>query len=547
MKKLFSFLYPLCWICLCWGVLAAMPDALLSSLTQGSETGASPSWLMPLVGVLMCVLLLLLVQLVLSMTPQQIRTVRTTAKTTFLLLLCLAGVYVRRAVPSVTRLGEVLGGVMVGLLLMVAVALIPLFFHQNYNKTAALWKMVLLTAATIGVTLWVPHMWGLSLPTVTLPGDLLSYHIGQLSLTFVTISVMSVLSDKSIIIYWENVAEAKLIKPVFGSFASYTAYSIACAVGAGISVLLNNGLAFVVFLALNVVALILLTLTMVDVYFNREQKKQRLAEQLLTADNRTCTDMMYHLQEHLYQRIESHDMLFVREVAELYGGYLPCFDSAEGRKVKALLDETDMDIPAQMVEGIGARVERMKQKHEKPEMMFVDVWCEDFALWNAIATCPEHKGIATHPRMCRVVKNRMDLLLIDVLANNAKLAQVHAMPYHRIVEMTLPPYRLTPSARRKMTYGFQQFMWRYCPEAPSAEGELTLKEKLEGAGVRREATKKVAVLLTGLLRVVAGLSQTDNAQTKLFAHHPLLVALEPYWERLDLSEQEEAILRKHLS
>lgn len=71
MKKLFSFLYPLCWICLCWGVLAAMPDALLSSLTQGSETGASPSWLMPLVGVLMCVLLLLLVQLVLSMTPQR--------------------------------------------------------------------------------------------------------------------------------------------------------------------------------------------------------------------------------------------------------------------------------------------------------------------------------------------------------------------------------------------------------------------------------------------------------------------------------------------
>ena len=54
---------------------------------------------------------------------------------------------------------------------------------------------------------------------------ILSLYLTQLSLTFITISVMSVLSDKTATLYWINLVEDNLISPPFTCFYAYVIYS----------------------------------------------------------------------------------------------------------------------------------------------------------------------------------------------------------------------------------------------------------------------------------------------------------------------------------
>lgn len=550
MKKLFSFFYTLCWICLTWGVFAAVPFQLFSADAAVSPQSAEspfPDWLRVLLPMLILLLLLLVVSEVLRLRAvQAYRMIRRIGGGLLVLTLCGIGKWVADTfVATADLLGVVLGVVMV--LLLQVLALVISSRDQSHNKSAILWKVVLLAATAIGLTLWVPGMWGLSLPTVSLSGDLLDYHIGQLSLTFVTISVMSVLSDKSVIIYWENIAEAKLLKPVFGSFASCTAYSISCAVGAGISVLLGNALAFLVFLVLNVVSLILLTLTMVDVYFNREQKKQRLETQLLKSSSDDRTKMMYQLQQHLYQAIESHDLLFVREVAELYGGYLPCFDSPEGRKVKALLDSSDMDIPSHMVKGIRHRAAQMKRKREWINALETNAWREDGALWNLLAKGEgPYDVLLTLPPMYLAVWERMNLLVMDVLTNSSRLYQAGYLSHREVASLLHPPYRINLYIRA-VRRNFNTFATVCGLNRRKTENyPKTLLEKLQGNGSDLPKDEQAAAFLTSLLRVALRVAKTDGEQKLWLQNHPLLVGLDNHLDNLALTEEEIAALRKFI-
>lgn len=154
------------------------------------------------------------------------------------------------------------------------------FAYFEQHKKSVLIKTTLLGVALIGFPLWIPDFWGFSLPQLLQNQDLLGYYTAILSLTFISISVMSVLSDRTVVIYWENIAEGKLIKPVFGSFAAYTYYSIGAALAAGVCVVLNNGIAFILFSTINIATIILLTYTMVDVYYDRESKRARREKEL---------------------------------------------------------------------------------------------------------------------------------------------------------------------------------------------------------------------------------------------------------------------------
>ena len=322
----------------------------------------------------------------------------------------------------------------------------------DQHKSLVLWSTSLLALASLGATFWVPGMWGLQLPAVQLPGDLLGYYGAQLSLTFITISVMSVLSDKSVVVYWENIAEAKLIKPLFGSFASYTAYSITATVGAGISALLNNHLAFLVFFALNIPVLILLTLTMVDVYYGREGKKAILEKTLrenakawesvqhlqslpedwdltfsLSAKVTEYRSNMLQLEHHLHQAIDDHNMPYISELLTLYGRNAHCFLSPEGQAVEALL-LTAVKNPWQTIllslDGHTSDQENARERFADPFKH--SLWCRDGALFQAFA---ENKYLQEYPAdsevpvsLAWVALHRMTLLFNDLItAHGGKL------------------------------------------------------------------------------------------------------------------------------
>lgn len=107
----------------------------------------------------------------------------------------------------------------------------------------------------------------------------LTLYLSQLSFTFITISVMSVLSDSSVVIYWENIVKKKLIEPVWSCFHAYTTYSFATVLFGGIAALIGLPFIFLTFFVVDIFVLMALTFSMIDVYFRHEEKATKLEKE----------------------------------------------------------------------------------------------------------------------------------------------------------------------------------------------------------------------------------------------------------------------------
>lgn len=232
-------------------------------------------------------------------------------------------------------------------------------FFENHKKGALLTVtaagFVLVTASCLEPYLYVDKGQALMplfrIIEERLEGtDLFGYYAAQLSLTFISISVMSVLSDKSVIIYWANVSEDRLIKPTFSCFAAYTYYSIGATVGAGLGIALDNTPMFVVFFAINVAILILLTFSMIDVYYGRDTKKRKLQREMPcvplekddpeeVAEYEAC---MMNLIQNTLRAKEEKNISFLLEVYELMLKKPGRFRSELGREtISTILSTVD--------------------------------------------------------------------------------------------------------------------------------------------------------------------------------------------------------------
>ena len=240
--------------------------------------------------------------------------------------------------------------------------------YSNTHKKKALVIVTFLAAVSVFLVCYLIEMRskleGYSLFDTVLKGaDIFSYYTAQLSITFISISVLSVLSDKSVIIYWANVSEDRLIKPTFSCFAAYTYYSIGAAVGAGIAVAMGNGFIFAVFFALNILVMVSLTLSMIDVYYGRDEKKKKLRYELEKdyihvanvkynlKKNRIpeavdlkyipqYTEKMLGLRQHMYNAYAANDLPELREIYTFYAGDPQLFNVEEGEPTVSTLVDT---------------------------------------------------------------------------------------------------------------------------------------------------------------------------------------------------------------
>jgi len=522
MRKYFNLIYTLCWYCLACGVASVIPYREPSTITNNALSVIPPwvIWAVMIMAVMLCIIIT-------HMVVRQKRTAlnEKILKGQLVVFPCAVACYLcYRYSDTLKYLDLFLGIVMLYLMIELTVCLIVMSKHLGRGNTHIMWGTTVLFALVLGLTLWVPHMWGLSIDPISLESDLFGYYTAQLSLTFITISVMSVLSDKSVIIYWENVAEAKLIRPLLCSFASFTAYSIAATVGAGISVLCDNDLAFCVFFAANVIVLILLTLTMVDVYYGRDRKKKSRAALLrrahkgyvkARADGRCASvadedyeDIMYNLQHHLHQELESHNIPYVREVCELYGGNMDCFDTPEGRKVRELLISSGLDIAPMVAEGISIRVEELSQRHENTDPLNGGVWYEDSTLWHMIAESAILEWLCSSEAACEklseAVLDRLSLIVNDTVRNGVPLYAQAPKKYRR--GQTLP---------RRFEARMNMFLMRFAKSKPSDEGQAIESER-----------NTAYEFLGDLWRVASFLCKKADPQTKkLFEDHPVVRCL----------------------
>ena len=304
------------------------------------------------------------------------------------------------------------------------------YFEQNKKNILTITTVV--GVLVIGLSLIIPDFWGFSLPELFSRKDMSEYYAAILSLTFISISVMGVLSDKTVIIYWENVAESKLIKPVLFSFAAYTYYSIGATMGAGLCLVLGKSIAFIVFFTINLLAIIALTFTMVDVYYDRGGKKKKLIKELqedvsdyfwlseeseqeehyinpetgeaYTAQEITdkevgknrYQDKMMLLRQNIRQAKDEHNLTYLKEVYELYQNHINCFNTPEGKLISKMLfsDCTEENWPlviktlSNFVEKLLVNQVQEKKPFESDYYTNGAKWKQDQDMWIALSRTP---------------------------------------------------------------------------------------------------------------------------------------------------------------
>ncbi len=97
-------------------------------------------------------------------------------------------------------------------------------------------------------------------------GNELELFLGQTSLTFLTVSVLSILSDNSRYIYWENIVEKQLISPPFRNFYAYCMYSFTALAFSLWSLVFREEELLGVYFVISLVILTIFALKMINVY-----------------------------------------------------------------------------------------------------------------------------------------------------------------------------------------------------------------------------------------------------------------------------------------
>lgn len=97
----------------------------------------------------------------------------------------------------------------------------------------------------------------------------------QVSVSFIVISIVTVFTQKNIIIYWEDIMYYKLIRPLFSNFSALSSYLIVDLIISIILMCTNNKYAYITFF-LSIVFIIFLSLRMIEAFFMKELIQKNL-------------------------------------------------------------------------------------------------------------------------------------------------------------------------------------------------------------------------------------------------------------------------------
>lgn len=170
----------------------------------------------------------------------------------------------------------------------------------------------------------------------------------HVSLTFISISVLSMLSDKSNVIYWKDIVETRLIEPPFSCFSAYTTYSITTIVVSFIAILASNAILFAMGFLVNIVVLVCLTKSMLDVYYKRNVIKKELKVVLLNAyknkqegNSKEFDEIAFLFESQVARAVASHDITYLDEVVELSIEYPEMFEDTIIQEILKVIGESE--------------------------------------------------------------------------------------------------------------------------------------------------------------------------------------------------------------
>lgn len=106
-------------------------------------------------------------------------------------------------------------------------------------------------------------------------------YLSQLSLTFITISLMSIFSDSNAIILWENIVKKTLIEPPASCFKAYFSYSFFYLFLSTVSLVFKFDTGFCIFFLFNILCLFDLSRTMINCYYDPNRKKKKVIKDFI--------------------------------------------------------------------------------------------------------------------------------------------------------------------------------------------------------------------------------------------------------------------------
>lgn len=453
------------------------------------------------------------------------------------------------------------------------------FFEQNKKKILTITTII--ASFVIGAPFIIPDFLGFTIPQFVVLKNMGEYYAAILSLTFISISVMSALSDKTVVIYWENIAERKLIKPIFASFAAYTFYSIGAAICAGICFIVNNSTAFFVFGVLNVATIIALTFTMVDVYYDRGSKKVKLAKELQedaedylwdffdkhVAEKSNEEEIIEHYQNKetgkpytkqeikdkqvgsqrykekmmlLRQNIkcakEKHDLDYLQEVYDLYQKNIYCFNTLDGIEIsKLLFTDCDEECWSLVIRSISNLADEKIKNQNRKKDPFINGYYGKDAKWNQ----DENMWIAlTRTPYLKKALNPSDREILDRAEFNDLMLPVVKRVVAIYNDMVT---HLNLSKQKNYDYLEATLKFSFISIKTEQGNEPDKKQIFEVFDEMFEMMVPIECITTHIMRMLAAIikyAQNDERDTiaRIFIDLPM-----PYWYTQKESEEEDCV------
>lgn len=161
----------------------------------------------------------------------------------------------------------------------------------------------------------------------------------QLSLTFITISVMSIFSDGNEVIYWQNVVKQKLIEPFASCFKAFFVYSFIYLLGSTISIFTDDVTGLIIFFFFNILCLFDLSRIMIGCYYGETSKKRKMIKGFIKKIERAnmanslnnnienkyiqeVLDTFENLNFYTYDAYNNQKYITVRDNLSIYGKLL---------------------------------------------------------------------------------------------------------------------------------------------------------------------------------------------------------------------------------
>ena len=123
-------------------------------------------------------------------------------------------------------------------------------------------------------------------------------YLAQLSMTFITISVMSIFSDGNLIIYWQNVVKKMLIEPVGRCFKAYFVYSFTYLFFSTVFFLIGNYRGLAIMFLFNIVCLFDLSRIMINCYYGEKTKQEKLIKEFTKKIERANEKLLEQQREY---------------------------------------------------------------------------------------------------------------------------------------------------------------------------------------------------------------------------------------------------------